>query len=77
MLRCGECKTPFPVYSALKDHFRTNHVRKYVAICLWLGPERIESRWLDDYWFYELRFTRRQRLNQAVEYDEIDEKMAI
>jgi hypothetical protein len=58
MLLCGECKTPFPVYSALRDHFRTNHRAKFVAVCLWLGPERNDLPFLDSIWYYELQFTR-------------------
>lgn len=67
MAVCGECKTPFLVYSALKDHFRTEHRAKFVAICLWLGPMSDKWTTLDDWWFYELRFTRQNTSDKVEE----------
>jgi hypothetical protein len=58
MVQCGECKTTFPAFTALKDHFRTYHRVKFVAICLWLGSEKVEQASMDDWHWYELRFTR-------------------
>ena len=57
---CGQCKSRFNSFSILKDHFKTDHRKVYVAICLWLGPETDKQR-LEDWWFYELRFTRRHK----------------
>ena len=77
MVVCNECKTPFPVYTQLRDHFRTNHWHKFVAICLWLGPEVDKRAMLEDWWFYELRFTR-QNGSGKVEVNSVgDEKHAI
>lgn len=69
MAVCRECKTQFQVYPALKDHFRLEHRAKFVAICLWLGPELDKRSMLDDWWFYELRFTR-QQLDGRIEEEE-------
>ena len=62
---CGKCKARFPGFTALRDHFRTNHRREFIAICLWLGPEAGKPR-SEDWWYYELKLERMQ-LNEKQE----------
>lgn len=53
MCICGECKTSFPTYPALKGHFKTDHRDKFLAICLWLGDESGDETIFDPWWWYE------------------------
>ena len=58
MNTCGQCKASFPGWTALRDHFRTSHRREFIAICLWLGPERFDSLSMTSWWYYEAKYTR-------------------
>ena len=77
MVICNECKTQFPVYTQLRDHFRTEHWHQFRAICLWLGPEVDKRAFLDDWWWYELRFTRPHNGGKVKVDSMEDEKHAI